>query len=1139
MDKLIDDKRDLPPHINLNQLTPNSIKKLKEKSIISKSPKKRKVQNLENDITSTHNTELNIPTRKKRKNDQNQDQLIEKISTNQPSFMLSSPINLNTFDAEEIYTTRNGTILSFSNAGNFLTHWYQAIGQQNLNYEERNVLPNQLELNKDTSNTSKRNRTKESESNSNNPQNTLRECIITLPNIGQVHSAKLPEGGWSNKKLAKKSASFESVKLLYQLGRLDDNLKYIPKSSATTKNPATLSGINLRETEEPDEEKIEWEKQIRLSSKSKVMLQYEEQKKAIKSKLPSSPSLSLETITGEYGKGNYSTYILPPFWSRCSPLQSNNLYAITMDLSVNSPYQEEHDIGNSCRKLCLITSQPLEIFDENGRIEMNLTIGDQQLDIGTKMKLVDCGKMETWEEGNLETAMKFTERLLRTQLHTPFKGNLKEVKWLLVPLKQEFQHQTENDKGEKKGKNKRKLQRRDISWDEIEDISEGPLWKSPNMENKEALRKQCKDAMITVTSAEFSKRKYINSIRTDLTLSSPHPKISGKTIQEVLSINVRPFDFFDQPILELEDVITSDHGGIITSIIHPSKAEITYSLAGMVDIHCLPSSIFKTSSILPYFFHELDTLLVASELNTAEFQDSIDLKLLGQALTPPNVDSNLSKNYERLEFMGDTILKFVTTINAYIQIQNIIAKGNDNDKVQKEKIDNILMDRQIVLTNRSLQTYSIKSKLNLYMRTKRLKSKDWLPLDWDINWNDPNLKGNVSDTKVIADVLEAIIAASYLTSRDLDQVILVMQTLGIPLKNLTKWEDLKFFIPPCKSIIKDDNRIQVEEKYMRFFKLKQNAVLGYEFNDKEIMNTVLSLGTDQERKSAYERYKFLGNALLDFLVVEYLYDRFPDEGPAALHHLKIARCSEATRFALCAEYGLLDLITVTNDSTKLQITKIRKTLKSAKANADQLRNNISSGKVGTKNEDSGMEWWDDVTIPHSSISDPIEALFGGILYDSSFSFKPILKILKEKFIPFWEKYCKISSFSSSNFNKINKINKNSKQELLEWLQFKGCKKCLIEIKKSTNIHLNNNNNNNDKEKKLNNKLNDEQQEEKEKEKEKEEIIIYYHDKIIISKFINSNDESSKKVIKDLCKFTLNFLKDKNGFENLCDCQSRK
>ncbi|WWC86249.1 uncharacterized protein L201_001122 [Kwoniella dendrophila CBS 6074] len=1074
------------------------------------------------------------------------------ISTQLTSSSMSLPSSTSSTTPTETLTTKNGTTLTYQNAGIILTSWGQSIGQQALEIVYRNVLSLEPQVDSPISNRLQaRIKAAELEGRSppkilekgkeidiHNPQDTLRECSITLPEIGIVNSFKPSEGGWKNKKLAKQSASFESVKTLYGLGKLDEDLKPIsPKSPSLATTKVETSDDNDNDILEEIDQKVA--KEVRLSTKSRSTKQWDEQKALIKSKLPPSPSESMVTTNGQSGVGKYKYLKSPSFWLDSPLLEPDQLYASSLELLIDAPYYENYNIQKSCRKLCLITSQPLNIFDENGMIELDLTVGDQQPDIGTKFRMIDHGKMKTWEQNNLEKALKFTERLLRAQLQKPFKGNLAEIKWLIVPLKPDFEH------GNTKIGKKKKLQRKDISWDEIDKIVEGPIFSPFDVDNVENMKKQCEDG-ITTSSAEFSERRYIKSIRSDLKLSSPHPIIPNKTILGSLILQPElQYEEEDQIILELETIKSSKHGGIINSILFPLKNELNYLPIEILKLHCIPSSIYKPSTLLPYFFHQLDNLLISQELNNQCFSGLVKPKLLLNSLTTPSTNFYPNKNYERLEFLGDTILKFIITLQSYLFILNHDQYRNDdknkqNDTVKidednKKQLEEFFLNRHIITSNRSLQNYSVSDnlQLNKFIRSKRLKVKDWLPKDWDFDWNSSDLPANRQNhklqklssddmesqhdlgDKVLADVLEAIIGASYLTSRDFDDVLIVTHALGIPIKGLYKWSDIKYVIPPSISqqnkttITTTSKTTNPEEKYMKFFKSKlnnENSILGYEFKNKSRIDQILSLDMNSPgRKNTFDKYRLLGNAILDYYIVENLFDKYPDEGPASLHNLKVSRTTEGVRSALCTELGLLDLLRDATDETRLQITKIRKAAKTAKARADQLR----SKAIKEKKEDAkevGLEWWTDIATSHST-SDPLEALIGAITHDSEFSFEPTRKIFHERILPFYVTYC---------FPPKKQPN-HPKDELIKWLQSKGC---------STNIHLS-----------IERKLIIQKLSASRKNEEEEEIVVRFHGTEITKEKIEFG--SGGKTLRKVCQFTLSFLKDQGGLEKLCNCKNAK
>ncbi|WVW82307.1 hypothetical protein I302_104313 [Kwoniella bestiolae CBS 10118] len=1201
-------KRDIPPHIDENSLTPRSLKKLKknrkvtgtplegeegitsaevvrEDQIPTKKKDKKRKEGLEELLTGTAvvksptkkrktpsaQEDITAPTSKRRKNKHPDSTIpLARLSHDTPnptSTTTSIPMTSTTLINQSTnpmsstpnttFTTRNGTTLTLNNAGTYLLWWGHAVGYDNLKTTHHDIpspspslskpiVSNTLQRKLDTAKLEGRALpTQEIPTH----QASLRACSIELPGVGIVHSAQTREGGWPNKKLAKQSASFEAIRYLYEVGRLDDDLKAIISSSSSNSEISTESttctsvsintdpGISTpdqhlstgemnADVHQRDEENRSI-REIRLSIKSRSTLRWDEQKRLIKERLPPSASESSLIPTGQFGLGKYESYVSPPFWAESPPLHPDSLYATTLELVVSSPHQKNYRIDEICRKMCLITSRPLDIFgNEHGTIDLNLTVGDQQLPdtLRSKFRMVDYGRLRKWSGENFDKALGFTERLLRAELQKPFKGGLEDVKWLLVPLKADFNYGLSSEKHKKRKKGgKRKLSEKDISWDEITRIVDGPINTSIYMDDLDILKTQCHDRMITSPS-EFSKRSYINKVRFDLNPSSPHPLIPGKTILESLPLIAR-LGYTKQPILEVESTTPYKSGGIINSLTYPLKSEINYVIPELTKLHCIPSSIYRTGTVLPCLMDELDSILIANHLNTKILGGAVDPKLMVQALTSPNSNAGLSKNYERLEFLGDTLLKFVVTIHQHLF-------------ESKSTLKNINLDRHVITSNRSLAHNALGVGLHRYIRTKRFRAKEWLPRDWILNWAElmgeadkgksqmsfnAKLRGlrsedvlgvNEVGDKVLADVLEAVIGASYLTSRDLDDVLAVSQALGIPIKGLNTWSDLKYLVPPPSSTtttVKPGAKTE-EANYLKVFKAKKNIILGYEFKDESMMNTILSLDMNAPgRKDTFDRYRLLGNAILDYLVVEYLFDKYPEEGPSALHLMKASRCTEGARSALSAELGLLDLLRNGTNETQVRITKIRKALKAAKAKNDALRSRTSEGGSEGPNVEVGLglEYWAEVSTSLVT-SEPLEALFGAILHDSSFDLNPVRKLFEDRVSPFLEKYgCPPRSWES-----------DPKVELLQFLQSKGCgiTNLLIERNHITPLPP------------------PVSAQGKEGEGE-EEVIVTFHGVEVARERVEVG--LGFKAVKRCCAFTLNYLKVQGGFERLCDCSMGK
>lgn len=82
--------------------------------------------------------------------------------------------------------------------------------------------------------------------------------------------------------------------------------------------------------------------------------------------------------------------------------------------------------------------------------------------------------------------------------------------------------------------------------------------------------------------------------------------------------------------------------------------------------------------------------------------------------------------------------------------------------------------------------------------------------------------------KVIADIIEAIIGASYVHNKDLDNVIAILHNLMVPLNLFKTWDDVRHVLPPQKA---EEPKNPDVPAYISFFKKASCEVLGYKFKD--------------------------------------------------------------------------------------------------------------------------------------------------------------------------------------------------------------------------------------------------------------------------------------------------------------------
>lgn len=100
-------------------------------------------------------------------------------------------------------------------------------------------------------------------------------------------------------------------------------------------------------------------------------------------------------------------------------------------------------------------------------------------------------------------------------------------------------------------------------------------------------------------------------------------------------------------------------------------------------------------------------------------------------------------------------------------------------------------------------------------------------------------------------------------------------------------------------MIDDDTAAQAED------------ILGYTFRDRELLRKALTHASLADtRIASNERLEFLGDAVLGFVVCEYLYENFPDLLEGDLTKIKSAVVSRQTCARVASELGLHELLAI-------------------------------------------------------------------------------------------------------------------------------------------------------------------------------------------------------------------------------------
>ncbi|OSX59637.1 hypothetical protein POSPLADRAFT_1149188 [Postia placenta MAD-698-R-SB12] len=257
--------------------------------------------------------------------------------------------------------------------------------------------------------------------------------------------------------------------------------------------------------------------------------------------------------------------------------------------------------------------------------------------------------------------------------------------------------------------------------------------------------------------------------------------------------------------------------------------------------------------------------------------------LLSTALTAPVAQELI--NYQRLETLGDTVLKYITSIKLFADYplwhEGYLARRKDH-----------------AVSNVQLAKCAISKGLYQWIIRDRFVPRKWRPHYMsgpeDIGSKTEGANGNNDDkkkktktqelsTKVLADVVESLIGAAYEHgSFDLAVNCISIFGLGLPswqtipqhFDNIvTKIEELDY-PPPQLSLVE--------------------TMLGYEFTHKALLVQALTHASyhGDLTTMSYERLEFLGDSALDMVVTDWLYHAPGQDGkgfkPGYMHIYKEA-----------------------------------------------------------------------------------------------------------------------------------------------------------------------------------------------------------------------------------------------------------
>ncbi|KAF7313697.1 hypothetical protein HMN09_00526500 [Mycena chlorophos] len=441
-----------------------------------------------------------------------------------------------------------------------------------------------------------------------------------------------------------------------------------------------------------------------------------------------------------------------------------------------------------------------------------------------------------------------------------------------------------------------------IAWDLVTQAANS--WCIPlKYGNAEDVAADIEDAVIVDRTAELTRRYEALRVRQDLSPLS-HPEDSPREAAyanlleycKAVRKNFEGLDDEGQALIEIESVFAT------VSHLDPAAPQVAvgpqpprYLIPELCFKFTVPARTFRTALLLPSIMHRVDSFLLVKEVNARFFRNQISESRLDEAITAPS--SRMELNYERLELLGDSFLKYLASVYVFVY-QPSTREGA------------LHVARQEIVNNQSLFRAVASVGLPAYIQSRPFSFKAWQPPNYrmvetgsangnsEVNAKHARERQHKLGDKVVADTAEAILGAAYLTGGR-DTALAAAKALNLPFPLIDRWSDLRrnLLVPPAKITAQlKPGAVEAVEK-----------MVGRKITHRHLVAQALThISMSPYERVSYERLEFIGDAILELLVVRNIFEQDAKLSPGDLTMLKGSMVSNRTLAAICIETGLYE-----------------------------------------------------------------------------------------------------------------------------------------------------------------------------------------------------------------------------------------
>ncbi|KAI8991530.1 dicer-2 protein [Mycotypha africana] len=541
-----------------------------------------------------------------------------------------------------------------------------------------------------------------------------------------------------------------------------------------------------------------------------------------------------------------------------------------------------------------------------------------------------------------------------------------------------------------------------IDWQEVDSIL--------HSQNEAFSLNSGKDPLdsIVIDRTDMFRRYYVTSVRSDLSCFSPVPEDCHEKTREKgyatfadyykekeLLKEGQEFDT-SQPMLELKRVRK------MMNFLYPGQIEQgqmkgqikAWTLPSFCDRFFISASVYQAIMMIPSIMTRIDSLLLIRQARE-RYDLKIDDENMLSAYTTPS--ASMEMNYERLETLGDSLLKFIATIRLYINFP-----FSNEGELHHLRIR--------VICNRALYRAAKRLKFYRYITSHAFNRRYWRPPGFLSSADNAEameqLQYHRLSDKTLADIVEASLGGAYLTGGLRAGLHTAIQ-LQIPFDEIKSWDDFK----PAFEESRKQVPPRAEAKALRSLNIPAlEEILGRQFNNKLLLVEALTHASlPNSTAPCYQRLEFLGDAILDFLVIRYLFEKYPNATPGDITDLKDSCVNNHVLGIVCIENGLHKHIIHYSGKLVHAIEEFCGSIQEAK----------------DKGEAVG-EYWREYNIP-KVLSDVVESILGANFVDAGFQLEPCEALFNKWFRPLFDKHVIKGQM------KVHPM-----KRLITWLQQNGC-----------------------------------------------------------------------------------------------------